>query len=173
MWVKEGDKTLVTGTLSAASFWVGLRQEIYSAVMTSETLHISLQNDLTNETVSETDDYTWANRAVIHCANVLNFCFGDAAVRTEARWRQLSQDGKNWEEKLPASCKPYFVGNDDTKVFPDIWYRESCAGKLDVCFVLDLACADLSRQSLECSTIFWQNYFLPATISVYRRQPKR
>ncbi|KAK3370658.1 hypothetical protein B0H63DRAFT_403383 [Podospora didyma] len=127
-WVKEGDKALATGTLSAASFWVGLRQEIYSAVMTSETLRISLHNDLTERSVSETDNYTWANRAVVHCAEVLNFCFDtNAAARTEDRWHQLSQDGRNWEEKLPASCKPYFVETDDTKVFPNIWYRESCA----------------------------------------------
>ncbi|KAK3373181.1 hypothetical protein B0T24DRAFT_528789 [Lasiosphaeria ovina] len=119
----------VPGSLSAASFWVGLRQEIYSAVMTSQAVHISLLHSLVDRSLKQADDYTWANRAVVHCADVLNFCFGEksevGAKRRTEEWVELNRRSKQWIDGLPPSFRPIFDGKGNG-AFPHICYWRSC-----------------------------------------------
>ncbi|KAK4196769.1 hypothetical protein QBC40DRAFT_5220 [Triangularia verruculosa] len=134
-------KGLAPGTLAAASFWVGLRQDIYYAVMKKTTVKLSLVSALPSKDPYEDleDDYYWANRAVVHCANVLNFCHGDVANRTPERWDLLVRENENWAARMgrgdnrPTTLReesdfwvPYVRENDDTKPFPEIWYLRSC-----------------------------------------------
>lgn len=134
----DGSRYLMPGSLSGAAFWVGLRQEIYSAVMNQEPVRINLVHSLVDRTLVPTDDYAWANRAVVHCADVLNFCFGDGTQGTMGRggglewWNELDEYNRWWQESLPSSFTPIFYREPDwekKEVFPEIWYQSACHGK--------------------------------------------
>lgn len=133
-----GSRYLMPGSLSGAAFWVGLRQEIYSAVMNQEPVRINLVHSLVDRTLLATDDFGWANRAVVHCADVLNFCFGEGGQGSMGRaggiewWTELDAYNRRWTESLPPSFTPIFYRDPDKEkdeVFPEIWYQSACHGK--------------------------------------------
>jgi len=120
---------LAPGTLGAASFWVGLRQEIYVAVMKREPVRLQLAQTLTshlNKMCGEIDDHTWANRAVVHCAEVLNFCYSKTDV-SSSQWHRLYSWNKQWPQLLPSSFVPVYQQEGGT--FPEECYHQSCHGK--------------------------------------------
>lgn len=121
------DSCLIPGSLGAASFWVGLRQEIYVAVVTLREVRLRLVGSLVDplRSFEPTDDHTWANRAVLHCAEVLNFVHGP---RSPDRWHELHNWNVLWEESLPESYAPIFQEDGAKYAFPAIWYRQSCHG---------------------------------------------
>lgn len=125
-FVKAGNRFLIPGSLSAACFWAGLRQEIYSAMMTQRPVWINLDNGLVGRSLEPADDHTWANRAVIHCADVLNFCFGDNAQHPASRWQELDDYNRSWTAAVPPSFSPLYQDNSGTQAFPEIWHRDSC-----------------------------------------------
>lgn len=127
-YVKDGDRYLAPGGLSAACFWVGLRQEIYSAVMNQRLVRINLNHALVDRSLSPADDHTWANRAVVHCADVLNFCFGDDSQHRVARWQELELYGKRWSESIPSTFTPLYQDIRGVEAFPEIWHQSSCHG---------------------------------------------
>lgn len=131
-FVHGGARYLKPGSLSAASFWVGLRQEIYSAVMNQQPVRINLVHSLVDRTLGEADDYAWANRAVVHCADVLNFCFGDPGRQPVKWWTELERWNGQWNRRRPPSFTPIFSkerGEGDA--FPEIWYQSSCHGMFE------------------------------------------
>lgn len=148
-FVEQGN--LTRGTLAAASFWVGLRQEIYRAVMVGRPVKLNLEHTLVDrcpldEMLAE-DDYAWANRAVVHCADVLNFCYSPESVGTKRwgecqlrRWIELDSWNQEWLQKKPASFCPVFQGHD-SEPFQEIWYHRSCQGGLGP-FSIDLYAAN-------------------------------
>lgn len=128
---------LMPGSLSGAAFWVGLRQEIYSAVMNQAPVRINLVHSLVDRSLLPTDDFGWANRAVVHCADVLNFCFGDGAQGALGRaggiewWCELDEYNRRWTESLPGSFTPIYQRAPQLakgEVFPEIWYQSACHG---------------------------------------------
>jgi hypothetical protein len=127
-FVKGRNRYLTPGSLSAACFWVGLRQEIYSAVMNHQAVRINLEHGLVERSLEPADDETWANRAVVHCADVLNFCFGHDLYHSPAamRWQELSSHNKDWSRALPASFAPVYEEREGP--FPEIWHQSSCHG---------------------------------------------
>ncbi|KAK3985753.1 hypothetical protein QBC44DRAFT_152938 [Cladorrhinum sp. PSN332] len=145
------DQALKYGSLGAASFWVGLRQEIYRAVMDKKTVEISLEHSLVNKTLTMNDDsesghkdYILANQAIVHCANVLNFVFGAREDRHVERWKKLRNDGLVWEKNKSASFTPFVVDQDQSKRFPEIWFLRSC-------HVIGMQHALLAESFLECN----------------------
>lgn len=121
-------RTLAPGTLGAASFWVGLRQEIYMAATKRQPVCLNLHHPgLVDRSLTEADDDTWANRAVVHCADVLNFCFD--ADRPRWRWDELNDWNRLWLERQPPSYDPVFRQDRLLAVFPAIWYHRTCQGK--------------------------------------------
>jgi hypothetical protein len=118
----------MSGGLSEAAFWVGLRQEIYSALMKHQSTQLNLDHCSIDHSLGPTDDYGWANRAIIHCADVLNCCFGEAGVAMR-RWEELKLYEEQWEQENPASFTPmYYRAPDRSKreAFPEIWYSHGC-----------------------------------------------
>jgi hypothetical protein len=123
------ERSFEPGTLGAASFWVGLRQEIYSAVTKKQPVCLNLVHPgLVDRSLDETDDYTWANLAVVHCADVLNFCFGPERHQLY-RWEELGRWNRRWSERQPPSYDPVFREPEGSTVFPEIWYHRSCQGR--------------------------------------------
>lgn len=139
-----GARYLMPGSLSGAAFWVGLRQEIYSAMMNQEPVRINLVHSLVDRSLVPTDDYGWANRACVHCADVLNFCFGDGAAVSRGGglqwWAELDEYNRGWTESLPSSFTPIFLreaAKEKGEVFPEVWYQSACHGKwLLICFLM-------------------------------------
>ncbi|KAI1500315.1 hypothetical protein F5X99DRAFT_241121 [Biscogniauxia marginata] len=125
-FVNVGDQHMVPGSLSSASFWVGLRQEIYIAVITQQPVKVSLDHYVVDRTFEPTDDYTWSNRAIILLADVLNFCFGES-VLTISRWDALNEACEKWSLTRPMSFNPFFYKErTGTEAFPEIWHGSSC-----------------------------------------------
>ncbi|KAH7376734.1 hypothetical protein B0T11DRAFT_23722 [Plectosphaerella cucumerina] len=148
-------RRILPNSLHAACFWVGLRQEIYSAVMNQQAVRMNLAHDgIVDRSTAPADDFTWANRAVVHCADVLNYCFGDTAAATAGpgaadaarRWALLSRANRDWKAALPPSYMPVFYRDrlrDDSRhtadddgngspvagiaaAFPEVWYTKAC-----------------------------------------------
>jgi len=124
----------MSGGLSEAAFWVGLRQEIYSAMMNHQSIALPLGNCLVDRSVGPADDFGWANRAVVHCADVLNCCFGSAGVAL-SHWKELKDYSDQWKQSAPSSFAPIFQRRPDREqgeVFPEIWYSMACHSKFSV-----------------------------------------
>ncbi|KAF3771109.1 hypothetical protein M406DRAFT_354693 [Cryphonectria parasitica EP155] len=131
----DGSRYLMPGSLSGAAFWVGLRQEIYSAVMNQMPVRINLVHSLVDRTLVATDDYGWSNRAVVHCADVLNYCFSNGSQGSMGRaggvdwWNELDQYNRQWTGGLPSSFTPIFEREPDAdkdEAFPEVWYQSAC-----------------------------------------------
>lgn len=91
--------------LSEACFWVGLRQEIYSAVSNHKPIQMSLSNRVVDRSTAVALDHTWANRAVVLCADVINCCFTNFEV-DQITWSKLMNYASQWWESRPVSCRP-------------------------------------------------------------------
>jgi hypothetical protein len=128
VFVGARDPYAMRGGLSEAAFWVGLRQEIYVATVTQKSVKINLEHCLVDRTVKPASDFEWANRAVVHYADVLNCCFGAEGVAL-SRWMELNEYSEKWQKSKPSSFTPiYYKQADSSKgeAFPEIWYSHAC-----------------------------------------------
>lgn len=127
----QHQKTMLRqGSLGAAAFWVSLRQEIYNAVANQvqvSMLKMDVLPDIINNSRSPTDDYTWANQAVVHCAEVLNYCFGPVMEKSPEKWEVLNGWNKRWSVETAATFTPIYREGGEAS-FPEIWYTQSCHG---------------------------------------------
>ena len=83
--------------------------------------------DLSNvdRSFSATDDSTWANRILLHCAEVLNFCFDGDGDHTFARWAALKEWCEEWRASIPASFSPIYYEDaspETGSVLPQVWH---------------------------------------------------
>jgi len=123
-----GARDPISGGLSEAAFWVGLRQEIYSAMMKNQSTQLSLEHCSIDRSLDPTSDYGWSNRAIVHCADVLNCCFGDSGVSLR-HWEELKQYGERWHEAIPSTFTPIYYrppNREEREAFPEIWYSLGC-----------------------------------------------
>ncbi|KAI0505999.1 hypothetical protein F5B22DRAFT_625799 [Xylaria bambusicola] len=126
VFANAGDQYMLPGSLSAAAFWVGLRQEIYIAILTQQCVKLKLDDFIVDRSLGPADDYTWSNRAIVLLADVLNCCFGDTPLTTQ-RWIALNEAVESWTRARPPSFNPYFYNNGTgAGAFPEIWHGSSC-----------------------------------------------
>lgn len=139
--VKSKDQ-LNHGSLGAAAFWVGLRQEIYNAVANRTQvgmLQMGNVPSLVDRSLKPADDFTWANRAVVHCADVINFCFAKEQGTFE-EWDELMKWNRRWSSEAALSFTPIYLGDEVDEAnrrvpFPAIGYIQRCHGEL-ICLVV-------------------------------------
>ncbi|GAW13068.1 hypothetical protein ANO14919_024460 [Xylariales sp. No.14919] len=125
-FANAGDQYMIPGSLSAASFWVGLRQEIYIAILTQQCVKLNLDDIIVDRSLEPADDYTWSNRAIILLADILNSCFGDTPL-TIQRWTALNEAVESWTRARPPSFNPFFYREGTgSGAFPEIWHGSSC-----------------------------------------------
>ncbi|RYP67076.1 hypothetical protein DL769_005864 [Monosporascus sp. CRB-8-3] len=125
-FVNIGDQYMIPGSLSAASFWVGLRQEIYIAVITQQPVKVNLDHFVVDRSFEPADDYTWSNRAIVHLADVLNFCFGEDPP-SSSHWDALNEASEKWSLSRPTSFNPFFFRERVApSAFPEVWHGSSC-----------------------------------------------
>ncbi|KAI1306156.1 hypothetical protein F5Y03DRAFT_142852 [Xylaria venustula] len=126
VFVNAGDQYMMPGSLSAAAFWVGLRQEIYIAILTQQCVKLNLDDFIVDRSLEPADDYTWSNRAIVLLADVLNSCFGDNPL-TIPRWSALNDAVESWTRARPPSFNPFFYKKGTgAGAFPEIWHGSSC-----------------------------------------------
>lgn len=128
VFVGARDPYAMRGGLSEAAFWVGLRQEIYVATVKQKAVKINLDQCLVDRSIEPASDFEWANRAVVHYADVLNCCFGPEGVSL-SKWMELKEYNERWREMKPSSFTPIFYRDADTRkgeAFPEIWYSHAC-----------------------------------------------
>lgn len=128
---------LVTGLRSAAT-WAGLRQEIYASLSTQRRPEISTPAVLLEYLDPSFDDCAWANRAVGHCLDVLEFCFNEDSTRgTLEQYEALLESNEQWDRDRPASYDPLCFGArsgqslDGESPFWDVRLHASWHGKCD------------------------------------------
>ncbi|GKT63012.1 ArcA-like protein [Colletotrichum tofieldiae] len=110
--------------LRQASFWVGLRQEITMAFATQRPIKVKLDHLFIDRAFSPADDDCWANRIVVHCAEVVQFCFGEVMDR-KSEYKRLVEYDFNWLRARPLSWLPIAYsepGPSSSMVFPQIFY---------------------------------------------------
>ncbi|OLN90321.1 hypothetical protein CCHL11_09068 [Colletotrichum chlorophyti] len=110
--------------LRQASFWVGLRQEITMAFATQRPIMVKLDHLFIDRSFSAADDDCWANRIVVHCAEVVQFCFGEVEQRS-SEYQRLVEYDRNWLRARPLSWLPIAYAEPDPAaeaVFPSIFY---------------------------------------------------
>ncbi|POR38581.1 Uncharacterized protein TPAR_01204 [Tolypocladium paradoxum] len=117
-------------SLRQAAFWIGLRQEVTMAVASQRSIKISLTHDFVDHSFTHAGDDMWANRVIVHCAKVVQFCFGESHHRPED-YRALVEYDQGWLHSRPSSFLPIaYMDPDATRgeVFPHILYLSHAVG---------------------------------------------
>lgn len=149
---------MVPGSLSAASFWVGLRQEIYIAVITQQPVKLSLNHFVVDRSFEPADDYTWSNRAIVLIADVLNFCFGENSF-TVGEWNALDEACQKWSATRPPSFNPFFYRERAASMaFPEVWHGSSCHGEYSLAAIPVTVSKSDHSQSSEFSITSSRSY---------------
>ncbi|OBT96568.2 hypothetical protein VE01_05322 [Pseudogymnoascus verrucosus] len=114
--------------LQHASFRVALRQEITSAFMKQRPIRLHTDAWSWPRSFAEADDTVWANRLIVFCADVLQFCFGGDISSSNGkvqRWNELKDFEDSWESHKPLSFSSIHYkepNHHNGEIFPQIWY---------------------------------------------------
>jgi hypothetical protein len=121
IFISAQDYSIFAGGLRAAASWVGLRQEIFFAFVNQRSVVPNLSRSGMDRSFSDAEDYTWANRIVFHCAEMLRYCFDE--TRSDAvTYEELLQYSDDWMEYKPRCFSPMFYeGPQDGEALPEIW----------------------------------------------------
>ncbi|KAF2141177.1 uncharacterized protein K452DRAFT_228673 [Aplosporella prunicola CBS 121167] len=121
VFISAQERSTIMGGLRQAAFWIGLRQEIYMAFVNQRTILPNLEHCNIDRSFEPTNDCTWANRIVTHCADVIRYCYGEGE-RNVACYNRLVDYCDGWYVYKPASFSPIFQKEpDEESVFPEIW----------------------------------------------------
>lgn len=74
-------------------------------------------------------DHVWANRLMIFCADVLQYCFSDSDLPRIARHEELVDVSKRWQQYRPHSFVPIYrrqADRTENGVLPQSWYIADC-----------------------------------------------
>lgn len=112
---------------------IALRQEIWSACLNQHQCRLPI-SPYEEDTVFDdtTSDFIWANRILIWCAHLLNFCFGREPMSHEdtlQRWTAFTRFEERWQKHKPHAFHPvYYIKPDPESgiFFPQIWHMNSC-----------------------------------------------
>lgn len=129
---ERGNVILAEGVRTSACL-IALRQEIWSVVLYQRDFRLPLADDMDYSALGPTDDFTWANRIILWCADVLRFCFGSNSAMPQTsekhspaikKWRTLKDFDDRWKADPPACFRPlyYFPARPEhDEYFPVIW----------------------------------------------------
>ncbi|RDW58358.1 hypothetical protein BP5796_12288 [Coleophoma crateriformis] len=123
--------TSVASSLRQASFWIGLRQEIYMAFVNQRPVKTKLDHSFVDRSFSPADDDTWANRIIVNCAEITKFCFNQDE-QTISNYKKLKDYDAQWLDSRPLSFLPLSYREPDQsigEVFPEICYLSHAIGQ--------------------------------------------
>ncbi|CZR48033.1 uncharacterized protein FPRO_12643 [Fusarium proliferatum ET1] len=105
LFMNTCDSTTTPSSLRLASFWVGMRQEVTMSFASQRPVKIRLDHGFMDRSLSEADDDTWANRIIVHSADVINYCFGNNGPNRH-RYQELVDYDQAWLRARPVSWLP-------------------------------------------------------------------
>ena len=118
--------------LKQAAYWAGVRQDIYISLAFQQAPNIKPRTRTFLAEASPlgaTNDCTWACRATLHCADVLDFAFGTHDdSRSLNLYQRLEEYNREWRNLRPASFDPYFSQVRADNMFPDIRFHADWHG---------------------------------------------
>lgn len=91
--------------LRRAAFWAGMRQEIYASIKRHHPPVIRASAEMLSHFGPLATDSAWAESAVSHCLDVLDFCFGDDSMNADL-YDTVCERIMRWEVERPASYDP-------------------------------------------------------------------
>ena len=118
--------------LQNAAFWVGIRQKVRMAFVQQREIHFDLRcfQGSIYKTLAPTEDSSWANRIVLHCAEVLNYCYSSGGPNLII-FEKLLEFSQRWLAEKPNSFLPMYYRAPDfpeNEVFPQVWHLDDCHG---------------------------------------------
>ncbi|KAL9616754.1 MAG: hypothetical protein Q9160_008411 [Pyrenula sp. 1 TL-2023] len=127
IFISAQERTAISGGLRLAAYWVGLRQEIYMAFVGARPIMPQLEYCNIDRSFGPADECTWANRIIVHCADVLGYCFGEGP-QSVAVYEDLLEYCNGWERSRPVSLIPLYTKPvENGAVFPEIWHLSDAA----------------------------------------------
>lgn len=132
----QTDSEMDSNGLRQACFWTALRQDLHAAFLQQQPVKFPLSRCEAFRHFGPAPDATWANRMVVLCADVLEFCYGSDSIDAKVhpgytnrdRWCQLHSYEKSLCTSLPLSFEPMYHREPDTtqgEVFPSLFYLET------------------------------------------------
>ncbi|PNP61589.1 hypothetical protein FNYG_13660 [Fusarium nygamai] len=124
LFMNTCDSTTTPSSLRLASFWIGMRQEVTMSFASQRPVKIRLDHGFMDRSLSEADDDTWANRIIVHSADVINYCFGNNGPNRH-HYQELVDYDQAWLRARPVSWLPVaYSASDETlgEAFPHIIY---------------------------------------------------
>ncbi|KAJ5202502.1 hypothetical protein N7449_004581 [Penicillium cf. viridicatum] len=144
----QADSAVADYGLQHATYWISLRQEIITAFSKQRTFRLPLGPCEPYRSFEPADDYIWADRLVIHCGDVLQYCYGSeeehlpgdhqfhtsntgiihpvpANERRIARYDKLVAFETLWPTKFQTHVSRE-ADRSHGEVFPELWYLNNC-----------------------------------------------
>lgn len=117
--------------LRRAAFWVAFRQEWHRAFIKQSVFRFDSRCCASSvyRSLGPVDDNTWTNRMVLHCTDVVTYCYGES--RSVSRYDELWEYNVRWQSLVPSTFNPLHSREpdlDSAEVFPEIWYLDDCIG---------------------------------------------
>ncbi|EUC42806.1 hypothetical protein COCMIDRAFT_39161 [Bipolaris oryzae ATCC 44560] len=103
-----------------AIYWAAFRQELWISLMTQKAFKLHIFP--ADRSLEPATDSMWATRTIAHLGDVSNFVFGEDR-NSIARYNQLMDENKAWNQCRPDSFDPYYFCHKDSSSgnsFPDI-----------------------------------------------------
>ncbi|KAL2013704.1 hypothetical protein VTN00DRAFT_1229 [Thermoascus crustaceus] len=125
----QATSALSSPGLRQAAFWVGFRQEILMAFLQQRSFRLPLGICDSYRSWDPAPDHVWANRLMIFCADVLQYCFSSYHPRSTAQYEELINFHTRWLELRPRSFSPIYYREPDRRkgeVLPEAWYLADC-----------------------------------------------
>lgn len=130
LFMNTYDSRVTPSSLRLASFWIGMRQEVTMSFASQRPVKIKLDHEFIDRSLLPADDDTWANRIVVHSAEVINYCFGSSGPN-RVHYQELVDYDQAWLRARPVSWLPIAYSAPDKsldEVFPHIIYLNHAVG---------------------------------------------
>jgi hypothetical protein len=131
-FIHAQEHSAVHGSLRQAAWWVGIRQEISMAFLSQRNVRVPLEYCNLDRSFSPAQDDTWAFRIIVHCVDVLAFCFGEGQSSL-SQYQDLVNYSEGWMNSKPLDFDPIYTRapvHSKSEAFPVIWYHLDCHGMI-------------------------------------------